>query len=327
MDLDCSHYGIRLKNETVFQDINETCSWINLILAVPTALVNASLIIALLMSSDRTKPCQLLLLNLAATDFLAGFANMPIQFVVFRFISLNKDPCNFANVTTPVGYVLGIASFITVSMIAVERYISIFHPFFHLSKLSSEKTAISVVILWVVSISVVIPSAASADDTILYSCVIFLVVVGTVVNIYCYFRILLRARKVRRQIQSEAARFGQQQSSERDKSLLRVGSLIVISMTICYTPIATNSLANLAGLKSEGIDYALCWAWTLAMVNSLINPIITCSFSPPIRRKIAKMWTCKLEYRVTEESWTAPSANRVVQVKSASQKQSQSSPS
>lgn len=290
---------------------NEICSWLNLLIALPTTLANSSLVIALLTSSDRTKPCQLLILNLAITDFLAGFANMPIQFVVFRFVSQSRDPCDFANVTTPFGYILGIASFATVSLIAVERYISIFHPFFHLSSLNSRNTGISILLLWLISVTVVLPSIAISDDTVLNAFTTSFVAVGTSLNIYTYVRILLRARKVRRQIQNEAVRFGLQHRSARDKSLLRVGGLIVISMSICYSPIASYSLLKLFGVSVSSMDYTLCWAWTLAMANSLINPIITCSFSPPIRRKIRKLWTCKLEYRITEESWTLPTGHRV----------------
>lgn len=317
-NLTCSHYGIVLKDENVFKSINLTCSWLNILLAFPTTLINISLVIALLTSTDRAKPCQILLLNLAITDFLAGSLNMPVQFVVFRFVSQNKDPCEFAEITTPFGYTLGIASFITVTMIAIERYINVFHPFFHLSKLTSQRTIICTVFLWVVSVIVVIPSATTAQDKFLHAFSVFLIVAGTSLNVFTYVRILLRARKVRLQIQHEAARFGQQQRTARDKSLLRVGGLIVISMAICYAPIASNSLLKVVNIESPGMDYVLCWSWTLTMANSLINPIITCSFSPPIRRKIMKLWTCKLQYRLTEESWTAPSGNkRVVQVKSA----------
>ena len=311
MSLTCSHYGIVLNDDPAYKTINAICSWLNLLLAIPTTLVNSSLIIALLTSSDRTKPCQMLILNLAVTDCLAGFANMPIQFVVFRFISQHRDPCDFANVTTPFGYILGIASFVTVTLIAVERYISIFHPFYHLSNLTSKKTGISILILWFVSVCVVIPSIVRSMDIFLYGFSTFLIAVGTSLNVYTYVRILLRARKVRMQIQTEAVRFGRQHRSERDKSLLRVGGLIVVSMSICYAPIASYSLLKTFGITAQSMDYAICWAWTLTMANSLINPIITSIFSPPVRRKIWKLWRCKLEYRVTEESWTVPSGNRV----------------
>lgn len=313
----CRHYGIVLRDESTFKATNLTCSWLNLLLAFPTAFANISLVIALLTSSDRTRPCQILLLNLAITDFLAGVFIMPIQCVVFRYISSSMNPCEFANVTTPVGYILGIASFMTVSMIAVERYINIFHPFFHLSKLSSQRTLIGIACLWLLSLSVILPSAISSEDRFLFGFSTILVVLGTILNVYTYTRILLRARKVRRQIQSEAARFGLQQRSARDKSLLRVGGLIVTTMAICYAPIASNSLLKVFNFDSKELDYMLCWAWTLAMANSLVNPIITCSFSPPVRRKIIKIWTCKMEFRVTEESWTVPSGNRVVKVRSA----------
>ena len=316
MNLTCSHYGIVLKDDSTYKTVNQTCSWLNLILAFPTTIANVSLIIALLMSSDRARPCQLLILNLAATDLLAGFANMPIQFVVFRFISQQRDPCNFANITTPFGYILGIVSFITVTSIAVERYVNVFHPFFHLSKLNSRNTGISVCILWLFGISAVMPSTVLSSSTFLNALSTFLVVVGTSINVFTYMRVLLRARKVRLQIQSEAVRFGQRRRCERDKSLLRVGGLIIVSMSICYAPIASYGLLKTFKFNISYMDYVLCWGWTLAMANSLINPIITCSFSPQIRRKIYSLWTCKIEHRTAEESRTIPSLNRVT-VKSA----------
>ena len=301
MSSSCSHYGLVLKEDNAYKMMNLACSWTNILLSLPTAVMNMSLIVALLSSSDWSKPCDLLLLNLAFTDFLAGFVNMPVQFIVFRFISQGQDPCRFANFTTPVGYILGIASILMISMIAMERYISVFHPFFHLAKLQPSSIAAAVIVVWILSISFLMPSVIIQEDDFLNAAVPVIAIVCSSTNFYCYFRILLRARKVRMQINTEVARLGQRNASAKEKSLVYVGGLIMVSITACYTPIAISSFLAVTGYEQTTIEYMICWSWTLAMANSLINPVISCTFNATIRKRIHKMWTCKRQGRVLQQ--------------------------
>ena len=157
MEAICHQYNFVLKNTTAFKMINSSCSWTYLVLAYPTLLLNLLLIISLVRLKEMNKPCGLLILNLAITDLLNGFFAMPLFYMVFRFIAEDKDPCLFVNIAMPCFIAATSESFIIVTLIAVERYISILHPFVHVSKLSRRNVAICVTISWISSILVIIP--------------------------------------------------------------------------------------------------------------------------------------------------------------------------
>lgn len=302
MATSCSHYGLVVKDAQSFKIMNLACSWLNIILSLPTAVMNLSLIVVLVCSNEWSKPCYLLLLNLAITDFLAGFVNMPVQFIVFRYIGQGKDPCTFANFTTPVGYILGIASILMITMVAAERYASVFYPFFHMARLRPLNIVAAVAVVWVLSISSLIPSMSVQEDAFLNAAVPLIASACSLLNFYCYIRILLRARKVRLQINTEAARLGQDNARARkEKSLFSVGFLIVISITICYTPVGITSFLAVTGLGKNTAEYMLCWGWTLAMASSFINPVISCIFNAVIRKRLYRMLTRRRQGRALQQ--------------------------
>ena len=185
-------------------------------------------------------------------------------------------------------------SFLIVTMIAVERYISIFHPFFHSSKLSSRNVTICVCTSWTISILLVIPLLVGVNSSIVYLCMGGSAILGIMVNQYCYLRILLQARKVRLQIQSEAARLGGRNINAADKRYIYLGILIVVSMVLCFSLEVTGSILWVIGFKRDTLNKLSCWRWTLVAFNSFINPFITCSFCPDVREKVLEILTCRV---------------------------------
>ena len=289
MELPCSQYGIKTWNISTFKTNSQACAFINAVLALPTTLLNLFVIAAILVSNLKREPCYKLLLNLAFTDLLAGLVTMPNLFVVFSYVAQLKDPCNFAFITVPLGYILSYASFLTIVLIARERYINIFRPYLQSTTINSKTIKYSVSSLWLLSVSFVILPVITNGFAVLNLLTFSVVILGTLLNTYCYLRILLQARKVRRQIESVAARFGQQRIATKNRSLVFIGGLIVISISTCYSLVVANSFRRILGGEKIAPDYALCWEWTLVMINSLINPVISCVFNPPLRRRIVNI--------------------------------------
>ena len=295
----CNQYSLVLINSTSFKTINSCCSWACLALACPTFLLNLLLIISLATSRERYRPCGLLILNLAVTDLLNGVFNMPIFHVIFRFIAEGKDPCAFVSIAMPCYFAVSFESFIIVALIAVERYINVFHPFMYVSTLSRRNVATCVIISWIASILVIIPLLVGEKLASLAGIVLAAVVIGTAINIYCYLRILHKARKTRVQIRNETARFNEASITLEDRRFLFIGALIVTSMLACFSISASRSLISLLGYRFEAMTGIGCLDWTLVMSSSVVNPIITCTFCPSTRRRVLRMLTFNAMYRET----------------------------
>ena len=290
----CGQYKMFLISNTTLNAINYSCTWTNIVLACPTTILNLSLITALASSRDRKKPCNILLLNLAITDLIVGFVNMPLFFVVLRFIAQGKNPCSYFAVFISFMVAVTYQSFVTVTQIAVERYISIFHPFVHSSKLSSRNVTICIGTSWTISLLLVIPLLVAVDSSILFASMAGSGITGIMMNLYCYLRVLLQARKVKLQIQTEAARFGGTNINAADKRYIYLGILIVVSMVLCILPEVTGSIMWVIGYKRDTLNKLSCWRWTLIALNSFINPFITCSFCPDVRKKVLEILTCRV---------------------------------
>eukprot|EP00795_Rhopilema_esculentum_P010403 gene10403-19103_t len=116
---------------------------------------------------------------------------------------------------------------------------------------------------------------------------------GAGIIIYSYTKILLRSRRVRRQIQTEAGRFEQQRVTEKERSLLLVGGFIISSFFVCYSFPFSRPIFQMFGVEDRRPKYLICLEWTSAMANSLFNPLITCIFNPPMRREVFRILTCR----------------------------------
>ena len=294
MRLICDQYDLLQNNNSSFEAINYSCAWTNILLTCPTTVLNLSLIVALASSRERNKPCTILLLNLAITDMLAGLVNMPLYYLVFRYIAENRDPCFYAKIVVPFSLAVSSASFLTVTLIAIERYVKIFYPFYHVTKLTLRFVTVCVAMLWTVAVLTVTPFFAGVSSVKVNVFVALEAMIGIVLNLYCYFRILLHARKVRLQIRNEAARFGQANRSSTGMRYVLVGALIVLSTVICYAPIAQGKILRFFDPGNGKTRVIICWEFTLAMMNSIINPIITCSFCPSIRKSVAEILTLRV---------------------------------
>ena len=290
----CTAYGVIINNSSSLKAISYSCSWANALLTCPTVFGNVALIAALSTSRDKKKPCTLLLLNLAVTDLLAGLVSMPSFFYVFRSISLGQAPCSFVSFSSPFAFIICGTSTQTVALIAVERYASVFHPFCHRSKINCRMSLLFAGLSWILSLLSVVPSISGLSSFFLNVSVAAITVICTVLSIFCYLRILLRARRVRSQVQNQAARFGQANNSITDKRYVSVGGLIILSMVICFSPVAASNWLWILGYRNRRFDEIRCWEWTLVVSNSIVNPIITCIFCPPMRRKVLKILTCRL---------------------------------
>eukprot|EP00795_Rhopilema_esculentum_P003616 gene3616-13878_t len=265
------------------------CAIFNLVLAVPTTLMNASFIVAVLKSSDRAEPYQILMLNLAITDLLTGIVSMPSQFISYLHNSHFKETCFNKAVAENITFFLGMASFFTVIAVTMERYTYVFHPFFYNEKLTSRFLTAMAGSIWLLSIALSVAYSFTGGSYLINTCI---GVLASALIFFCYTRIMLRARRVRRQIAAEAGRYGQRRMNKKDKNLVVIGGLIIISFFVCYAPTVLSNLLLAFGIRSHIFRGMYYWLLLLVLSNSFINPMISCTFNPRVRRKVIRIWSC-----------------------------------
>eukprot|EP00795_Rhopilema_esculentum_P016256 gene16256-7638_t len=283
---------IPLSNISSYKANCIACATFSIVFSVPTVLLNVALIIAILKSSERKEPYQMLVQNLAFTDLLTGVIAMPNNSAVFIYVASSKTPCSFAVVTFAIQYFLGVVSLVIVTIIALERYVFVFKPYMHSSLLTSRAMAVISILVWLIAIAFLFVSRVIKNIKLLLAMRVCIGCVLSALIILCYTKILLRARKVRRQIEAEAERFGHQRLTDKDRSLLLIGGFIIISFFVCYAPFFSKYFFIIFEVEGHVLKYSICWEWLLVMLNSLVNPVISCIFHSPIRRTILSFLVC-----------------------------------
>eukprot|EP00795_Rhopilema_esculentum_P016617 gene16617-8046_t len=214
-----------VRNASSYVASSYACAASNISLVIPTILMNLSVIMAVVKLHGEMEPYEILIANLALTDLLAGLFSMPSLFVESLYVANLKDPCDFAKLTVTASIALGQVSFFLITAIAIERHIKVFSPFFYNSKITSRLLAKLVICMWFASIAIVTTNFVADNVYVAFGTGFVTCIFGSVVISFCYSKILLRARRIRRQTEAEGIRFGQGRMTEKYRNLLFIGGL------------------------------------------------------------------------------------------------------
>ncbi|XP_023699952.1 lysophosphatidic acid receptor 3-like [Paramormyrops kingsleyae] len=257
-------------------------------------LSNAMVIAAVITNKRFHYPFYYLLANLAASDFLAGIAYVYLMFNtggVSRKLTIPMYFVRQALLDTSLS-----ASLANLLVIALERYISVLNWKVH-SNLTKRRVTLLIVLVWALSIFMgAVPSLGwncicnldtcstlapiySRSYLVFWSVsnlLLFLIMVAIYLRIYIYVK-----RKT--SVLSKHTK-GSLNRKRTPIKLIKTVMLVLGAFVVCWTP-------GLVLLLLDGLDCEKCgvlffkrWLLLLAVLNSVMNPII-------YSYKDEEMWT------------------------------------
>ena len=251
----------------------------NSFLSYTAIMLNIVTIHAIRKTPSLPKTLKTLLLSLAVSDVGVGFLVQPFYTsLLVKWIQQMIPNCNTYEIFSIIGVFFGMASFLGVVAVSVDRFLAI-HLHLRYQELVTHKRVVAVVIsIWVSSTFVPLTMLWTPFITpILFFC---LLVVGLLLTTMVYIRIYLAARRHKNQSQvlqlqqvtqaSEIANFARLMKSA-------VGIFYVyLVFLICYLPYVIGSAVFvIAGsnitLKKLHISFT-----TVVFLNSSLNPVIYC---------------------------------------------------
>ena len=264
-------------NYSVFTLINSWCLITANFTTVPvTVTLNALVIICVNRTARlRSRNSNVLLACLAVTDFFVGAVLQPL-FIGSRASSKIKD--SHANLIDFISYSLMIfltfSSILHLDVIAVERYISIFHALRYDSIVTTTKLQLAIIGAWLFAVFILVFVIVVKKFANIFSLCIVCLLCCLFIICYCYLSLYRESLRHKRIIH---AQLGPEENTSRKREFkaTRTTALIVGSVLLTFGVFMLGG-AVLFAIKASLFIFLNCLPWLCFVVslNSLFNPLI-----------------------------------------------------
>ena len=251
------------------------------VLSLPLTSVLNGLVIFAVKNKPRLKTTSnVALACLATTDCVMGVIGQPffaVQLAVLLQGEGSSSYCRLLATSVNVVRVLGVASFLHITVMNIERYIAIKHSLKYKTLVTRGRLLRGSAFAWVVSFLPTVPLSFTNND-------IYLVVSNTTgclcmaIITFCQIVILQETRSLRKRIAVLHVSPEERQKFLKDKRAFQLTTIVLFVLVLTYSPmfvvriLITNSI-----IYSKNVSYiSLMSAIFASILNSLINPIIYC---------------------------------------------------
>ena len=249
-------------------------------LCYTTIMLNIVTIYAIRRASSLPITLKTLLLSLAVSDVGVGLLGQPLHIsLLVMWLHHNEAGCNTYRGFASVEVLVALASFFGVMAVSVDRFLAI-HLHLRYEQLVTHKRVVAVVILiWVLSLflSLVflwVPFYISSG------LIAILLGVGFFVTAVVYIRIYLAVQRHKNQIhvlQVQQATVNDEITNLTNIVKSAFGIFYVfLLILVCYLPFSIVIAAFQISGPSILIKKVIMFSWTLAFLNSSLNPVIYC---------------------------------------------------
>lgn len=312
-DLHSSHQdcpvtiGFDPSNSTVFPE-SAIPTWIALstisgIVAIPTFWINLLVIWTILESENlRCVNYNILLAILSMNDLWVGIVINPL------FIALNicftlgcASVCKLLQSFLALGFLSAGWSLSTLMLLSVERYLSIEHPLYYNTKISTRKLLTALAVTWLLVVIILILRFKFDDSYLIKQIPIILYIgIGAIVIIYCLMKVNKTAHRQMKVINAQkVAVQGPNIIKDSIKEYKRTFALVTIAFAtvLFHVPILITRLMSLTNLEEWSIRYVIpSITITLVALQSFINPLILSIRLSYIRagvvKKLSRCYAC-----------------------------------
>ena len=178
-------------------------------------------------------------------------------------------------------------SFLTLTLITIERYLAIFHPFMYTEHASRERilgVIGGVWLLWITYASIVrFTPGIDSDYYTVVPCL--LISLNFIATVFVYARVVRLTRQNRVGVPPPHNSLPETKTSK---------TIVYISLALlaCFTPVFVVSIMHQAGLLGDHVVYHVMYpaAESAVFLNSLLNPLIYVWRSRCMRSSLKEFW-------------------------------------
>ena len=296
ISLTCSFVNVSFYRDSQELVLNIATCALNVLLAISSILFNGVVLLAIWRTKALHTPSNTLLGGLAASDLAVGCVVQPL-YVTMTLLEIRRDLVPFCGVRIALEtftLVVSGASFLTLTIIAVERYLALYLHLRYKAIVTCQRMAICLAISWLLPV-------AGALCRFWFSSRMFAAITGSVIivclllNIWAYFHIFLFVKHHKTQIENITSSLQVSGStveiSKYNKTVVTMATLLLI-LIVSYTSFVgvTNSIAFGFGGKNKRAlftAYRVLANWFFA--TSSLNPVVYCWRLREIRQAAIKV--------------------------------------
>lgn len=296
----CRYTSLYFTESSAFEVNSMVVAVVNLLAAIPTILLNVLVCVAFARKASLRRNGNKVLFSLSLSDLLSGLLIQPVLSGML-IIGVTKHPleipCEMMTFASWCGHTLACVSLLTVSLISLERYLAIFHPYVYNRRISARFLFVMCSFLWSISILGVFITLFLRLSIAFYWSNTVIIVFTYLWNIFVYIRIVSQVKKVQKEVSRMRDRFRTNQTNksgggsgtgEKHSKGTQVAGAIIISLLVSYLPqVLLSILRSSTETYQHFIDYYLeYWSFTFALLNPCLNPIFYCYYNTDIRREV-----------------------------------------
>ena len=262
---------------------------LNVFLSSTAILFNTVTLLAIRKTKSLPKTLRTLLVSLAVSDICVGLLGQTLYTsLLVKWLQLKIINCSIYMAFDVLMGLFSIASFLGVVAVGVDRFLAI-HLHLRYNELVTCKRIVAVVIsIWL--LSAMLPFIVMLGFNIFSLVITILGVLCFVLTLAIYTKMYLAIRRHKTQIQAlQVGQVTQLGETANFASVLKsaIGTFYVyMVILVCYVP----HLICLAVIEIHGPSVALkgffLYSFTLAFLNSSLNPVIYCWRLRHIRQAI-----------------------------------------
>ena len=245
-----------------------------------TTAMNALIIIAVKTKNQLKTKSNIALACLSTTDLAMGVIGKPLyisEVIAELQGNTSSTYCIRTLLATIVLRVLGIASLSHLAMVNLERYIAIKHALRYETIVTEKRLTCLSALLWIILLTITVSLSFFDENTYLKVDTITLSLCITTI-IFCQVVLYHETRRHQKEIAAGQFSMEAREKFLREKKAFKLTTMILFSLILCYLPfVVARILISKSVINSVNLAYiALFTARTVAIFNSMVNPIIYC---------------------------------------------------
>ncbi|XP_066920749.1 olfactory receptor 5P66-like [Clytia hemisphaerica] len=269
----------------------------NFILSILIMIINGIIAYVMLIHAKYKTPSYFLLLNNAIVDAIFPSTLVSWNFILLEIMDYNAA-CTFINASLYLGYVFGSISMILANMMALDRYLAIFKPFFYHERIVINYMKYGPYIFagWLFSIVFVGLSLLTPKFTMFYGFAALTLSLTIVFGSYVYIRVHFLVKNItEKTYPSIKQREREERRRKHDYYMNRLTSAMIFVLLVCYAPFTIYSMIFLTASKllTTKAYAGVLWAYTFIYCKSIGNPLLFCISMTTLRRDIGRLFTRK----------------------------------